>query len=284
MGARLLDGRALASSKNQATKKAIESHQAHAGRPPRLDVVLVGDDAPSLVYVTKKQQAAARVGIDTRLHTLPAGTAHEDIVDLLEAAAGDDHVDGVVLQLPLPAPLEPLELFPHIPLTKDVDGLHPYTQGRILAGLETTFIPATPRAILWLIEHAGLAPRGLETVIVSHSNLIGKPLAAALVNQDATVTVCHKHTHDLASHTRRADLLITAAGVPGLITADHVKPGATVIDAATVRTDDDRITGDCTKDIQQAAGAWTPVPGGVGPVTVAALLANTMEGWHRRTR
>lgn len=283
MPARILDGRSLAAEKNEQTRKAITTHRPTAGRAPRLDVLLIGEDEPSKLYVRKKEGAAEKVGIETRVHPLPAGTRHEEVVDLLETAGRDEHVDGVVLQLPLPAPLEARSLFPEIPVSKDVDGLNPHTQGRILSGLEDSFVPATPRAILWLIEHAGLHPTGLETVIVSHSNLIGKPLAALLLNRDATVTVCHKYTHGLDTHTRDAELLITAAGVPGLITSDHVKRGATVIDAATARTKDGRIAGDCTKAVHEKAGAVTPVPGGVGPVTVAALLANTMEAWRSHT-
>lgn len=283
MTARLLDGRALAKEKNAATGKRIAAHLEQAGRPPWLDVILVGDDAPSQVYVRKKEGAAAKVGIQTRVHNLPAETGHDEIVRLLRSIQRDEEVDGVVLQLPLPAPLEPKSLFPSIPPGKDVDGLNPQTQGRILTGLEDTFLPATPRAILWLIEKSGLELKGLDTVIVSHSTLIGKPLAAMLLNRDATVTVCHKHTRDLAAHTRNADLLITAAGVPGLITPEHIRTGATVIDAATVRTEDDRIVGDCTATANEQAGALTPVPGGVGPVTVAALLANTLDAWLSHT-
>lgn len=283
MTARLLDGRALAGHNNEATRQQIEAHREAAGRAPRLDVLLVGEDEPSRVYVRKKEGAAANVGIETHVHPLPSGSSHEQVVDLLDAAGDDDNVDGVVLQLPLPSPLAARDLFPHIPAEKDVDGLNPLTQGRVLTGLEHPFVPATPRAILWLIEHAGLELKGLETVVVSHSTLIGKPLAALLLNRDATLTVCHKHTKDLAAHTRQADLLVTAAGVPGLITPDHVKPGATVIDAATVRSEEGGITGDCTKSVQEQAGMLTPVPGGVGPVTVAALLANTVESWRRRT-
>lgn len=284
MTARLLDGRALAKAKNAANRKTIEEHRETAGRPPRLDVVLVGDDAPSRLYVGKKEEAAKRIGIETRVHRLPAGTSHDEVVDLLETAGDDDPVDGVVLQLPLPEPLVARDLFPRIPVEKDVDGLHPHTQGRILSGYEDTFIPATPRAILWLIEDAGLSLQGLDTTIVSHSNLIGKPLAALLINRDATVTICHKHTKDLTAHTKRADLLVTAAGVPGLIKKDHVGTGATVIDAATVRTKEGTITGDCAPEVEETAGAFTPVPGGVGPVTVAALLANTVDSWRRRRR
>lgn len=284
MTATHLDGRALAKERNEATKDAIASRLESAGRPPWLDVLLVGEDAPSRLYVRKKEGAAAKVGIETRVHNLPTATDHETIVRLLGSIQDDDMVDGVVLQLPLPDHLEAKALFPFIPPDKDVDGLNPQTQGRILTGLEDTSLPATPRAILWLIEKSGLHLKGLETVIVSHSTLIGKPLAAMLLNRDATVTICHKHTADLAAHTRQADLLVTAAGVPGLITPAHVKAGATVIDAATVRTNEGRIVGDCTATVAEQAGTVTPVPGGVGPVTVAALLANTLDAWREHTK
>ncbi len=284
MTASLLDGRALAKERNEATKDAIASQLEKAGRPPWLDVILVGEDAPSRLYVRKKEGAAAKVGIETRVHHLPASTEHDTILRLLGSIRDDDAVDGVVLQLPLPDHLDPKSLFAVIPPDKDVDGLNPQTQGRILTGLEDTFLPATPRAILWLIERSGLALKGSDTVIVSHSTLIGRPLTAMLLNRDATVTVCHKHTVDLAAHTRHADLLVTAAGVPGLITPAHIKPGATVIDAATVRTEEGRIVGDCTTTAKEQAGLLTPVPGGVGPVTVAALLANTLDAWQKHTQ
>jgi methylenetetrahydrofolate dehydrogenase (NADP+) / methenyltetrahydrofolate cyclohydrolase len=279
MSARILDGRALAERRNEETRARIESRLADLGRPPRLDVILIGNDAASHLYVRRKEGAARKAGIDTQVHHLEESATAADIRTALEAARENERVDGIVLQLPLPAGKDPRAFFPMIPLGKDVDGLNPLSQGLLLQGNAGSLVPATPLAVRWLIAEAGLTLRGVETVIVSHSNLIGKPLAALLVNEDATVTICHKHTRDLAAHTRRAGLLITAAGVPGLITKDHVREGATVIDAATVHDAEGRLVGDCAADIGDMAAFITPVPGGVGPVTVAALLANTVQAW-----
>lgn len=281
--AALLDGRAIAKKRNAATQRRIQAHMDAAGRPPRLDVVLVGADAASEVYVRNKQAAAGRIGIDGHVHRLDADISQAQIATRLVELNAADHVDGIILQLPLPEGLDARPLLHAIDPLKDVDGFHPINMGRILGGTPGGFAPATPLGITWILEEADVALRGAEVCIVSHSNLIGKPLAALLVNADATVTVCHVHTRDLLAHTQRADVLVTAAGVPGLITAEHVGAEAVVIDAATVLGEDGVLRGDCAPDVRDKVARITPVPGGVGPVTVAALLHNTTAAWLRRT-
>lgn len=283
MPASLLDGRAIAKKRHAATERRIQAHLEAAGRPPRLDVVLVGADTASDVYVRNKQAAAARIGIECHIHRLDADISQAQIATRLVELNAADHVDGIILQLPLPEGLDARPLLHAIDPMKDVDGFHPINMGRILGGTPGGFVPATPLGISWILEEADVALRGTEVCIVSHSNLIGKPLAALLINQDATVTVCHVHTRDLQAHTQQADVLVTAAGVPGLITADHVRAGAVVLDAATVLGDDGVLRGDCALEVRERAGRITPVPGGVGPVTIAALLHNTTQAWLRRT-
>ncbi|MBW3583773.1 MAG: bifunctional 5,10-methylenetetrahydrofolate dehydrogenase/5,10-methenyltetrahydrofolate cyclohydrolase [Euryarchaeota archaeon] len=283
MPARILDGRALAKERNAETARAIQERLSLAGRPPRLDVVLVGADAASAVYVRNKERAGKKVGIEGRVHDVSADITQEALAERLRALQADDALDGLILQLPLPGGLDPYPLLALIDPARDVDGFHPENTGKLLSGVPGGFAPATPLGILWILLEAGIRLQGAEVVVVSHSNLIGKPLAAMLMNHDATVTVCHVHTRDLAAHTSRADVVVTAAGVPGLITKDHIAEGALVVDAATVLGDDGVLRGDCAPDVAEKAGTLTPVPGGVGPVTVSALLHNTRLAWERRT-
>lgn len=287
MAARILDGKALAKRHNAVTKQRIEGHLDAAGRSPRLDVLLFGDDDASAIYVRNKKRTGERIGVETHIHTFPGSpdiNTPERIARELAAVEAEPGVDGVVLQLPLPGHADARPLLALMDPDRDVDGFHPLNMGRLLCGMDSGFIPATPLGILWVLDEAGCALRGADVTIVSHSNLIGKPLAAALLARDATVCVTHVHTRDLAAHTRHADVLVTAAGVPGLITADLVKPGAVVIDAATVLGADGVLRGDCAfDDVSTKASAITPVPGGVGPVTVSALFHNTVEAWRRRT-
>lgn len=283
MPARTLDGRALAGRRNDDTARRIQDHLADAGRPPRLDVILVGSDEASKIYVRNKAKKGKKVGVETHIHEVAADIDQAGLERTLREVEENDTTDGVVLQLPLPDHLDARPLLASIDPDKDVDGFHPLNMGRLLSGTPGAFVPATPLGILWFLEDEKVPLTGAEVVVVSHSNLIGKPLAALLINHDATVTVTHVHTRDLAAHTRRADILVTAAGVPGLITADHVRDGAFVVDAATVLDEDGHLVGDCAAEVGETAGAQTPVPGGVGPVTVSALLSNTVDAWMRRT-
>jgi methylenetetrahydrofolate dehydrogenase (NADP+) / methenyltetrahydrofolate cyclohydrolase len=273
MPGRTLDGRALAQRVEARVRADVAALTGDGRPPPQLDVVLVGDDPASHVYVRRKRDACERVGIAVKEHRLPTATSTEELATLLAALNLDPMVTGVLLQLPLPPGRDEGALLATIHPHKDVDCFHPENLGRAVQGTGT-ILPATPRAVLALLDEAGVSLRGAHVAIVNHSNLIGRPLAALLLQRDATVTVCHKHTANLAAETRRADVLVTATGVPGLIGREHVKPGAVVIDVGIARVDG-QVRGDVRADeVLPVASALTPVPGGVGPMTVAMLLTN----------
>jgi methylenetetrahydrofolate dehydrogenase (NADP+)/methenyltetrahydrofolate cyclohydrolase len=282
MTARLLDGRALGRRVEETLAKDVAALRARLGRAPRLAAVLVGEDAASKVYLKRKSEAAQRVGIESSLQTLPANSTQAQVAAALDRLAADPAVDGILLQLPLPPGLDADRLMVRIPPSKDVDGFHPTNMGELSLGRDG-LAPCTPRGILEILDDAKVALHGAEVCIVNHSHVVGRPLAMMLLHRNATVTVCHKFTKDLAAHTRRADVLITATGVAGLIGADHVKPGATVIDVGIARAKDGGITGDVRfEEVSAVAGQITPVPGGVGPMTVAMLMRNVV--WAARKR
>lgn len=279
--ARVLDGKAIAARmEKELTAEVAKLAKAH-GRVPGLAVVLVGNDPASEVYVKRKQEACIRAGLRTFEHRLAATVAEADLVALVRRFNADDAVDGILIQLPLPAHVRKSAVLQSISPAKDVDAFHAETLGHALIGDET-LAPCTPQAILLLLDKAGVNLPGAEVCIVNHSNLIGKPLAALLINRDATVTVCHKGTQDLKAHTTRADVVVTATGVPGLLTAGHVKPGAVVIDVGLGRGADGKLRGDCADAVWSKAAWVTPVPGGVGPMTIAVLLQNTVRAFKRR--
>jgi methylenetetrahydrofolate dehydrogenase (NADP+)/methenyltetrahydrofolate cyclohydrolase len=250
------------------------------GRPPGLTVVLVGADEASMVYVTRKHEACLRAGIRSEMVRLPATTSQTELLALVRRLGADPAVDGILVQLPLPDHVDKDAVIAAIPVHKDVDAFHPESVGHALIGDES-MAPCTAQGVLLLLDEAGVRLRGAEVCIVNHSNLIGKPLAALLINRDATVTVCHKHTKDLAAHTRRADVVVTATGVPGLLTADHIHAGATVIDVGIHRNADGTLSGDAHPSVWTKAAWVTPVPGGVGPMTIAVLLQNTVRSYRR---
>lgn len=278
MTARLLDGRALAARVRGAVAANIERcRKAGAHRPPGLAVVLVGDDPASRIYVEKKRLACEEVGIAACIHALPATTtakALTDVVAQLNAAAA---MDGIVVQLPLPPPLDPVVIAGLVDAGKDVDGLHPFNMGR-LAVREPLLRPCTPWGIMRLLETTGLALHGAEAVVVGASSIVGRPMALELLLAGATVTVCHRFTRDLENHVRRAEVLVVAVGRPGLIPGAWIRPGAVVVDVGMNRLADGRLTGDVDFETAREHAAWiTPVPGGVGPMTVATLLENTLR-------
>ena len=284
-----LDGRAVAESVRAATRQAVESF-THDARPPALAVVLVGDHPASASYVRGKKRAAAEVGIESTIHRRDADIAQSDLLDLIRTLNADDTVDGILVQLPLPDHVDQHAVIEAIAPSKDVDGFHPHNLGRLLIGMPQ-FVPATPSGIMVLLEHALDDLTGKRAVVVGRSNIVGKPLAALLMQRDAnaTVTVCHSRTRDLAAHTREADIVVAAVGRPKLITADMVADGATVIDVGINRVDDDsrergyRLVGDVDYDaVAPKAHAITPVPGGVGPMTIAMLLRNTLQAAQYR--
>jgi len=285
MTARILDGRALAATIEGSLRDEVTTFVGMFKRRPRLVVVLVGDLAASASYVKSKQQAAARVGIDSDVLTAPATTSTAELVALVEAIAAGHHgtADGILVQLPLPPHVDTVAVLDAVPPDRDVDGFHPENAGLLSQG-RPRFIPCTAAGVQRMILDAGLETAGRHVVIVGRSDIVGKPLALLLAAKgpggDATVTICHSRSADLADHCRRADILVAAVGRPRLITADMVKPGAAVIDVGINRIEEDgkgRLVGDVDFEaVKNVAGCISPVPGGVGPLTVAMLLANTL--------
>ncbi len=279
--ARRLDGRDLAKRLEARLTETVTDLTATYGKAPGLAVVLVGDDPASEVYVRRKQQACERVGIASTTHRLPADTTEHGLVGLIEDLNRDADVNGILVQLPLPSHMDKGRILRAITPYKDVDAFHPENVGHALIGDET-LAPCTPQGILWLLDDAGVDLAGKEVVIVNHSNIVGKPLAAMCINRNATVTVCHKHTRDLGLHTRRADVVVSGTGVPGLLTADMINEGAVVVDVSMNRAADGSLCGDATPDVWDKAAAVTPVPGGVGPMTISVLLHNTVRSFQRK--
>jgi len=283
MTARTIDGRALANRVRAriADEVALVGHE-HA-IVPTLAAVLVGDDPASQVYVGMKHRACEAAGMRSRQVLLPASTTEQELVARIEALGADDEVDGILVQLPLPGHLDARRVQAAVPPDKDVDALNPVTVGRLATG-DPTFLPCTPYGVLELLDDEGVVTAGAHVVIVGRSSLVGRPLSILLSSpgRDATVTVAHSRTRDLAAVCASADVLIVAAGRAGLVTADMVRPGAVVIDVGTNRTDDGRLVGAVADDVREVAGALTPVPGGVGPMTVTMLLQNTLEAARLR--
>jgi methylenetetrahydrofolate dehydrogenase (NADP+)/methenyltetrahydrofolate cyclohydrolase len=280
MPARLIDGRAHARAIREELKLAVARHPNQ--RPPGITVIQVGDDLASTTYVRGKQQAAEEIGFKSAIMHLH-NTTQADLNDRIRALADDPTIDGILVQMPLPKGLDPDEAVEQIPPHKDVDGLHPYNAGRLAQG-NPTFIPATPLGVLELLRREHIDPTGQRAVVVGRSRLVGRPLALLLLQNHATVTITHSHTVDLPSITRTADILVAATGKRGIITGDHVKPGALVIDVGITRDPQTgKLTGDVDRaTVDQIAAALTPVPGGVGPMTVAMLLVNTYRAYRQR--
>lgn len=281
MSAGILDGKALAGR----IKEELRCKCERLARAPRLAVVLVGDDPASAIYVRNKERDCRECGIDCRDHRLAADTTQEALLALIRALNRDDTVDGILVQLPLPGHLDGAQVLRAIDPDKDVDAFHPENVGRLLLG-QPRYLPCTPAGILALLREYAIDPAGKHCVVVGRSNIVGKPLALLLLQADATVTVCHSKTPDLADQCRRADILVSAAGQAGLITADMVRPHAVVIDVAMNRGADGKLCGDVDFGaVAQRADYITPVPGGVGPMTRAMLMENTYQAaLGRKTR
>jgi methylenetetrahydrofolate dehydrogenase (NADP+) / methenyltetrahydrofolate cyclohydrolase len=275
MPATIIDGKAVAARVRAEVARDVETFVAEGGTAPGLATILVGDDPASAIYVANKHKAATEVGIQTFDHRLPADTSQEEVAALLARCNQDPEVSGILLQLPVPPPLDGPALTALIDPAKDVDGLTPVSAG-LLAHATPGLVPCTPSGVMELLRDAGTDLSGARAVVIGRSILVGKPVAALLLMADATVTVCHSRTRDLAGVCAQADVLIAAVGSPRLVTADFVKPGATVIDVGMNRIDEG-LVGDVDFDaVAQVAGAITPVPGGVGPTTIAFLLRNTL--------
>ena len=278
MTARIIDGKAISAEVRAEVEREVKE-LAESGVTPGLATVLVGDDPASHVYVKGKRKACAAVGIESFHHELPASTPQEDLLKLLGELGSDDRVHGILVQLPLPEHIDEETILDAVPPNKDADGFHPANMGRVLAGNHVV-APATPLGIQQLLIRSNIETSGAEVVIVGRSNIVGKPLAALLVQKgpgaNATVTVCHTGTQDLEKHTRSADILVAAIGRAHAITAPMIKPGATVIDVGINRTEDGLVGDVDFAGASEVAGAITPVPGGVGPMTIAMLLKNTV--------
>ena len=273
-----MDGKVLAEKLRAEIAGEVEAF----GGTVCLATVLVGDDPASHIYVSKKHDACAEAGIESRDHRFPAATPESEVLDLLDELNADDGVDGILVQLPLPEHMDESKVTLAVDATKDVDGFHPLNAGRLFLG-EPVLVPATPLGIMALLAEYEVELKGKEAVVVGRSEIVGKPIAMLLLAQHATVTICHSRTQDLAEHTRGADVLVAAVGKPGLISRDMVKPGAVVVDVAVNRTEDG-LVGDVDKDVAEVAGFLTPVPGSVGPMTIAMLLRNTLTAaQHRRS-
>ena len=276
MAAQIIDGKAIAAAVRQAVARDVEQFAEQFGARPGLATILVGDDPGSAVYVAGKQKASAEVGMEPSNFPLPADTSREDLVALIERLNDDSSVDGILLQLPLPAHLDGVELTGMIDADKDVDGLTPVSAGRLTLGIEG-LRPCTPQGVMALLESVGAQLEGAEVVVIGRSNLFGKPMVQLLLEANATVTTCHSRTRDLPAVCRRADVLIAAVGRARMVKADWVKPGAIVIDVGMNRTEDG-LAGDVDFEaVKAVASAITPVPGGVGPMTIAFLLRNTLQ-------
>ncbi len=275
--AQLLDGRTVADGMIQAMAKVVQSHVDNGVQAPGLAVVLVGEDPASEVYVSHKIRACERAGIHSVAHRLPATVAESELLALIDALNGDDAIHGILVQLPLPEGLNATRVTHHISPDKDVDGFHPTNIG-LLAQRTPAIRPCTPKGIITLLNHYGLDPKSKDALVVGASNIVGRPLMLELLLAGATVTIAHRFTTNLETHVRRADLLCVAVGRPGLIDPSWIRQGAIVVDVGINRGADGKIRGDLDFDSVVQRASWvTPVPGGIGPMTVATLLQNTIE-------
>jgi methylenetetrahydrofolate dehydrogenase (NADP+)/methenyltetrahydrofolate cyclohydrolase len=274
--AKLIDGRAVAQTVRDEVARGVAEFRAQYGRAPGLHVILAGDDPASAVYVRNKEKAALEVGMEGKLHRLPASVSEETLLGLVGELNRDASVDGILVQLPLPSGLRGSVVVEAVDPSKDVDGLHTVSAGALWSN-RRGLVPCTPRGCLRLLDHAEVRLEGARAVVVGRSTLVGKPIAALLLDRNATVTIAHSKSRDLAGICREADVLVAAVGRRGLIGTAFVKPGAVVIDVGTNRDDQGKLCGDVDfAAVEKVAGAITPVPGGVGPMTIAMLLDNTL--------
>ena len=280
--ARLIDGKALAEEVRAEVKARAEAFRTTHNRAPGLHVVLVGDDPASHVYVRNKERAAQKVGIEGQVHRLPAETSEADLLALVFELNGDDNIDGILVQLPLPSHLHDQTIVDAIDPAKDVDGLHPFNAGLLTVGRKG-LRPCTPSGCMRMLEHIGCDPKGKRALVLGRSTLVGKPIAMMLLEKHATVTIAHSRTQNLDERVREADILVAAIGRPNLVRGDWVKEGAVVIDVGINRLEDGSLTGDVDfEGAARRASAITPVPGGVGPMTIAMLLSNTVDAAEAR--
>ena len=277
MTAQLIDGKKISQQRIEAVAQAVKARQEKGLHTPCLAVVLVGDDPASAVYVRNKKLACQKSGIESRSSELPSETTQDDLLKLVDELNGDSAVDGILVQLPLPAHIDSQAVLERIVPHKDVDGFHPYNVGRLVVKMPL-MRPCTPKGVMTLLEAYGIDPKGKKAVIVGASNIVGRPQALELLLSRATVTICHSATQNLADEVAAADILVVGVGIPNFVKGEWVKPGAVVIDVGINRLDDGSLCGDVEFDVaKERASMITPVPGGVGPMTIATLLENTLH-------
>ena len=278
----LMDGKVLAAEQMAALKERVNALKA-AGRTVGLAVILVGDDPASQVYVRNKGKACEELGILSETLRLPAETTQEELEAEIDRLNRDERIDGILVQLPLPKHLDEAKALAKILPEKDVDGFHIENAGKLFTG-QPGVVACTPKGILHMLKACGVPLKGKEAVVIGRSNIVGKPIAMLLLNENCTVTICHSRTADLASHTRRADVLVAAVGKPRFVTADMVKPGAAVVDVGINRVDG-KVVGDVDFEaVEKVAGYISPVPGGVGKMTICMLMENTVEAAERKAK
>lgn len=274
--ARIIDGKRMSTEIEDEVREEVSALVAAGKTPPCLVVVLVGEDPASQVYVRNKGLACGRVGFGSQTIRMPAETTEAELLAEIERLNQDPSVHGILVQLPVPKGIDDRRVIETISPAKDVDGFHPYNAGRLMQG-NPTLVPATPSGVMEMLKRSGIEVKGAEVAIVGRSTIVGRPLAALMTNADATVTLCHSRTRNLAEVVRRADIVVAAVGKAGFVTADMVRPGATVIDVGINRLPTGKLAGDVAyEEVSETAGWITPVPGGVGPMTIALLLKNTL--------
>ncbi|SFN60057.1 methenyltetrahydrofolate cyclohydrolase /5,10-methylenetetrahydrofolate dehydrogenase (NADP+) [Candidatus Pantoea varia] len=277
MAAKIIDGKTIAQQVRVEVAEKVKQRLAAGKRAPGLAVVLVGENPASQIYVASKRRACEEVGFHSRSYDLPATTRESELLELIDKLNQDDEIDGILVQLPLPAGIDNVKVLERITPDKDVDGFHPYNVGR-LCQRAPTLRPCTPRGIVTLLERYNIDTYGLNAVVVGASNIVGRPMSMELLLAGCTTTVTHRFTKDLRHHVEHADLLVVAVGKPGFIPGDWIKPGAIVIDVGINRLDSGKVVGDVDFDsASERASYITPVPGGVGPMTVATLIQNTLQ-------
>lgn len=277
MAAQLIDGKKISQQRIEAVAQAVKARQEKGLHTPCLAVVLVGDDPASAVYVRNKKLTCQKSGIESRSYELPSETTQDDLLKLVDELNDDPAVDGILVQLPLPAHIDSQAVLERIEPHKDVDGFHPYNVGRLVVKMPL-MRPCTPKGVMTLLEAYGIDPKGKKAVVVGASNIVGRPQALELLLSRATVTICHSATHNLADEVAAADILVVGVGIPNFVKGEWVKPGAVVIDVGINRLDDGSLCGDVEFDVaKERASMITPVPGGVGPMTIATLLENTVH-------
>ena len=282
MSALIIDGKALALTLREAIAQGVQELVKTAGIKPGLAAVLVGDDPASAVYVRNKKLACEKAGIFPQEHRLPASTTQESLVTLIHQLNGDERIHGILVQLPLPSHIDTKIILQAVSPDKDADGFHPVNVGHLVEG-DPIFVPCTPKGVMHMIDSTGEPITGKRAVVIGRSNIVGKPVAMLLLHRHATVTICHSRTQDLPGVVREADIVVAAIGKPHFVTKDMVKPGAMVIDVGINRLPDGQLVGDVDFDrVKEQAGWITPVPGGVGPMTIAMLLQNTLESARRK--